>query len=213
MPPLSTHAKIGSRDIDKLIGGKMSLRKTLFSAAISLGLAAGISANASAMDTMDVVIDNMGNVVMDSNGGCVRTMWTAASDKCGGEMIDIMKMDERIIYFDFDKSHLNTSEKAKLEKLAKILEENKVTKVKIVGFTDRLGSDKHNMKLSEKRAVSVKSFLDSKVKLDSSPVEVRSMGKAHQVKSCEGIKGKELIKCLAPNRRVEVEVDYFDTIR
>jgi OOP family OmpA-OmpF porin len=190
----------------------MSLKKLILSAVLTLGLGVCGAANAKAMDSMDVVVDNMGNIVMDSHGGCVRTMFTAVSDKCGGA-VDIMKMDERIIYFNFDKSDLNASEKVKLEKLAKILSDNKVTKVKIVGFTDRLGSDSHNMKLSEKRASTVKGFLDSKVKLESSPVEVRSMGKANQVKACDHVKGKELIKCLAPNRRVEVEVDYFDTIR
>lgn len=190
----------------------MSLKKILLLGILSLGIGVGTAPNAHAMDTMDVVIDSRGNVIIDSNGGCVRTMWDAASEKCHGSM-DIMKMDERIVYFDFDKSILNPSEKDKLEKLAKILGENKITKIKIVGFTDKLGSDKYNMKLSEKRAIEVKGFLDSKIKLDSSPVEVRSMGKAHQVKSCDNVKGKELIKCLAPNRRVEVEVDYFDTIR
>ncbi len=188
----------------------MSLRNLVLSTLVILGMG-GIS-NAYSMDTKDVVIDSMGNVVIDSHGGCVRTMWDATSDRCKGQ-IDIMKMDERIIYFDFDKSNLKSSETAKLDKLAKVLSDNKVTRIKIVGFTDRLGSDDYNMKLSEKRATAVKGFLDSKVKLDSSPVEMRSMGKAHQVKSCEKVKGKELIKCLAPNRRVEVEVDYFDTIR
>ncbi len=188
----------------------MSLRNLILTTLITVGIG-GVS-YAQAMDTKDVVVDNMGNIVVDSNGGCVRTMWDAASDKCGGK-IDIMKMDERIIYFDFDKHNLKSSETAKLEKLAQVLHDNKVTRVKIVGFTDRLGSDKYNLNLSEKRAMAVKGYLDGKVKLDSSPVELRSMGKAHQVKSCENVKGKELIKCLAPNRRVEVEVDYFDTIR
>lgn len=157
----------------------------------------------------DVVVDMNGNVVRDGSGGCVRTMWDVDQDKCKA-MHMIMMMDERIIYFDFDKAMLKDEEKAKLDVLAAALKEHNIKAVKIVGYTDRIGTSEYNDKLSEKRAVEVKHYLDSKVHLDKSVVDLRALGEKDQVKACEGIKGKELISCLAPNRRVEVEVDYYD---
>ena len=44
--------------------------------------------------------------------------------------------------------------------------------------------------------------------LESSIIELRAMGKTNEYASCEGMKGNELISCLMPNRRVEVEIDY-----
>lgn len=156
----------------------------------------------------DVVVDMNGKVVHDGFGGCVRTIWDADKDKCGNP---IAMMDERIIYFDFDKSVLKDSEKSKLDVLAKVLKDHDIKAVKIVGYTDRIGTEAYNDKLSERRAVAVKHYLDSKVKLNSSVVDLRALGEHNQVKACDGVKGhKELISCLAPNRRVEVEVDYFD---
>jgi outer membrane protein OmpA-like peptidoglycan-associated protein len=191
----------------------MSLYKKLLSlAAISLVLVIMQVPSASAMSSKDVVRSTMGDIVHDSFGDCVRTIWDADSDLCSGA-VDIMKMEERIIYFDFDKFDLKMSEKEKLDKLSGVLKDQNIKKVKIVGFTDIIGSHDYNLKLSEKRAMSVKKYLDGKVEFDSSPIDLRGMGEANQVKVCDGIKGKKVIECLAPNRRVEVEIDYFDTIR
>lgn len=190
---------------------KIRLGLMAFVAALSIS---GYATSAQAgMNTKDIVVDSNGHHVLDSNGNCVRTMWEHHSDHCK-KVMDIMKMDERIIYFAFDSSKLDGEEQMKLDKLAGILKEHKITKVKIVGYTDRIGTNDYNKNLSVKRAHSVKSYLNGKVHLDKSPVEVRALGESHPVVSCKGVKGKEeVIKCLAPNRRVEVEVDYYDTVR
>lgn len=159
----------------------------------------------------DVVISTNGNPVRDSNGGCVRTKWTVATDKCchGHKHSSIMHMDERIIYFDFNKSNLKDSERSKLDVLAGAIKENNIHAVKVVGYTDRIGKSEYNHKLSHARAEQVRQYLGSKVKLQSSVVSLRGLGEANQVKACNDIKDRgELINCLAPNRRVEVEVDY-----
>lgn len=168
----------------------------------------------------EVVRDSKGNLVRTSGGDCVRTQWTSSVDECKGEVhktvrqdaIDeIMKMDERIIYFDFDKSDIKDSEKDKLDTLAEVLKEHKIKKVKVVGYTDKIGKKDYNHALSHRRANAVKKYLDSKVKLQSSKVHLKGLGKEHQIKECEGIHERhELIDCLAPNRRVEIEVDYMD---
>jgi OOP family OmpA-OmpF porin len=166
-----------------------------------------------------VVYDENGGIVRDNFGGCVRTMWPADNDVCGGPVVSsdvvtkIMGMKERIIYFDFDKSNLKSDEMGKLDALVQVFKEHNVKSAKIVGYTDRIGAHEYNMKLSSKRADTVKHYLNSKINLEKTPVEMRALGEKDQVKECKGIKGDALIKCLAPNRRVEVEVDYYDIVR
>ncbi len=78
----------------------------------------------------------------------------------------------------------------------------------VVGYTDRIGSDAYNQKLSEARARTVADFLVGKG-LPAGKVAIEGHGEANPVTGtqCDGVKGKnELIACLAPDRRVEVRV-------
>jgi OOP family OmpA-OmpF porin len=80
-----------------------------------------------------------------------------------------------------------------------------VTSIVVTGYTDRLGSDAYNKKLSEKRADNVAKTLTA-IGI-AGPIEQRGLGKANEVEACTGIKNRaKLIKCLAPNRRVTIEV-------
>ena len=84
------------------------------------------------------------------------------------------------------------------------------TLVLVTGHTDRIGSQAYNQKLSERRANAVRDYLVSKgVARDK--IETLGMGKTQPVPGvvCNQAYPKErkaLIECLAPNRRVEVEV-------
>ena len=78
----------------------------------------------------------------------------------------------------------------------------------VVGYTDRIGSDAYNQKLSEARARTVADFLVGKG-LPAGKVSIEGRGEANPVTGtqCDGVKGKnQLISCLAPDRRVEVRV-------
>jgi len=71
-------------------------------------------------------------------------------------------LKELIVYFDFDKSALKDmkpSEVAKMKDLVAFLKANPGVEVKLTGHTDWYGSDKYNMKLSEKRNNTVKTYL------------------------------------------------------
>ena len=81
-----------------------------------------------------------------------------------------------------------------------------------VGYTDRIGSDAYNLKLSQRRAQAVKDYLVTKG-IEPNRVYTEGKGEANPVKQCAdpSAKGevrnqKQLIDCLQPNRRVEVEV-------
>ena len=86
---------------------------------------------------------------------------------------------------------------------------NTVGAVIITGHTDRIGSDKYNKKLSEKRALYAKDYIVGKG-IDQKIIFWEGKGKAQPIpvtKFCDNkMKRKALIDCLAPNRRVTVEV-------
>jgi OmpA-OmpF porin, OOP family len=110
--------------------------------------------------------------------------------------------------FEFNKAVLTNEAKAKLDKevVARARDFQSVALVHVDGHADRLGSPQYNQQLSEKRAEAVRAYLVSKG-FDAAKIETLGSGKTNPVKSCPDQKDrKSLIECLAPNRRVVVEV-------
>jgi OmpA-OmpF porin, OOP family len=111
--------------------------------------------------------------------------------------------------FDFDKAVLKPEGKAAIdtEIIAKLRDVQKLELVLVTGHTDRIGSQAYNQKLSERRADAVRDYLVSKG-VAKDKIETLGMGKTQPVPGvvCTMTAMKELIACLAPNRRVEVEV-------
>jgi len=110
--------------------------------------------------------------------------------------------------FEFNKATLTPEARGKLdnEVIAKLKDFGSVRYIIVNGHADRLGSSQYNQKLSEKRAEAVRAYLVSKG-VDAGKVEVLGFGKTLPEKSCPDQKDRKgLISCLAPNRRVVVEV-------
>jgi OOP family OmpA-OmpF porin len=106
--------------------------------------------------------------------------------------------------FTFDSAKLNPNQ-PKLDDIANVLNANSgINDVVISGYADRLGSDKYNLKLSERRANAVKDYLVSKG-VAANRLNAVGKGEANPVVECNDKKRADLIKCLEPNRRVEVE--------
>ena len=115
--------------------------------------------------------------------------------------------------FGFNQATLTPAGRAKLDKEV-IQRANReyadIRAVNINGHTDRLGSPDYNQKLSERRAEAVRAYLVARG-MDGSKIESFGYGKTMPVKSCpDRVAGKAdrkaLIACLAPNRRVEIEI-------
>ncbi|MGL4231318.1 MAG: OmpA family protein [Casimicrobium sp.] len=111
--------------------------------------------------------------------------------------------------FDFDKSNLKPEGQAVLDReiVSRIKEVQNLELVLVTGHTDRLGSQQYNQKLSERRAAAVAAYLASKG-VPQNKIETLGMGKTQPVPGvvCEQKNRKQLIACLQPHRRVEVEV-------
>ena len=78
-------------------------------------------------------------------------------------------------------------------------------RLRITGHTDRLGSAAYNERLSLARANTVRDYLLS-AGVAMRGIEVLGRGKSQPKVSCEQKSRQALIECLAPNRRVEIEV-------
>lgn len=96
----------------------------------------------------------------------------------------------------------------KIQRLASELRQSGMQRVSItvVGHTDRLGSEAYNDMLSLARANTVRDLL---VKEGIAPTSIRASGAGERqpVVSCPGSAATpELVRCLQPNRRVDIDV-------
>ena len=110
--------------------------------------------------------------------------------------------------FEFNKATLTDTAKKMLddEVVAKLKGVGEIRYINVNGHADRLGTAQYNQKLSEKRADAVRAYLVSKG-VEAGKVETFGYGKTLPAKSCPDQKDrKSLIECLAPNRRVVVEI-------
>ncbi|WP_182987985.1 MULTISPECIES: OmpA family protein [unclassified Massilia] len=106
--------------------------------------------------------------------------------------------------FEFNKADVILPAPRLDEVAAALQADPSITDVDITGYTDRLGTDKYNQKLSERRANSVRDYLVSKG-VDGGRLKAYGKGEANPVVTCNNKKRADLIKCLEPNRRVEIE--------
>jgi len=112
------------------------------------------------------------------------------------------------VLFGFDKDNLKDDGKKILdvEVVEKMKAHPEVELVLITGHTDRIGDDKYNQKLSERRAAQVKKYIASQG-IAESRLHAVGKGETQPVVDCKGVRGKKLIECLQPNRRVVVEIE------
>jgi outer membrane protein OmpA-like peptidoglycan-associated protein len=103
------------------------------------------------------------------------------------------------VLFDTGKYTLKPDTKVALAKVSGILEAYPSLKLQVEGYTDSVGSDEYNEKLSENRAASVKDFLVSQgVPMDN--ISAAGYGKSDPVADNGTVAGR------AQNRRVQLVV-------
>ena len=101
------------------------------------------------------------------------------------------------VLFDTGKAQLKSGGVRNVQKLADFLKKYPQRKVQIEGFTDSVGSNSANQRLSEQRGDAVRSALIAQG-ISSDRVNARGYGEAYPVASNDTQSGKQL------NRRVEI---------
>lgn len=114
------------------------------------------------------------------------------------------------VLFDFAKANLKPAATAALDAAHDEISKLGLASptVQVNGYTDRIGKEAYNLKLSQRRAESVANYIVSKG-VNPASVTAVGYGKANPVtgNTCDAVKGrKALIACLAPDRRVEIQV-------
>lgn len=110
--------------------------------------------------------------------------------------------------FEFDKAVLKPEGKVMLDGLITQLDGTTYDAIAVIGHTDRIGSNEYNQKLSERRAHTVKMYLEGK-SVQGNRINASGKGETQPVtkaNDCPGAKSAKVIACLQPDRRVDVEV-------
>lgn len=111
--------------------------------------------------------------------------------------------------FDFDKAVLKPQGKMALDDFADKLRNINYDLIVAIGYTDRIGTEEYNKQLSIRRAEAVKNYLVNVKGISPDRIFTDGKGEANPVTGdrCIGDRRTQaLIDCLAPDRRVEIEV-------
>lgn len=106
--------------------------------------------------------------------------------------------------FAFDSAMLTPEGRRNVDTLLQqVRDASRVQTIQVIGYTDRIGSDRYNLVLSQRRAEAVRDALIAGG-VPAGAIIAEGRGKADPLVQCAQAQRKALIVCLAPNRRVEL---------
>lgn len=106
--------------------------------------------------------------------------------------------------FGFDSAVLSSEGQQAVQGiLAQVREASQVQSIRVTGYTDRIGSASYNQALSLRRAEAVRSAL-VQGGVPAASISAEGRGAADPMVQCAQRNRRELIACLAPNRRVQI---------
>lgn len=203
-----THLLTATLVATLFISGCSTWSKTAKGTAIGAGAGAAVGA---------VVGKTLGNTAAGAIAGAVVGGTTGAiigrnMDRKAAELeremdgVTIQRVEEGIavsfdsgILFDVNSSNLRTEGYNNLQKLANILKRDNETVLMIVGHTDSTGDETYNLRLSERRAQSAKTYLESQG-LPSSRIQTTGRGELEPIGDNSTDAGRQT------NRRIEVAI-------
>ncbi len=110
------------------------------------------------------------------------------------------------VLFDFDKADILPKAEETLTKAATIVKERAKGTVRVEGHTDSKGGDAYNMRLSERRANSVRDWLRTKGGLASFNFQTKGFGARQPVAPNQKPDGSDDPEGRQKNRRVEIVI-------
>ena len=158
--------------------------------------------------------DADGDGVVNKTDKCPNTPMGSEVDEVGcpievavvEEVVEVVQVDEVIVvdnlHFAFNSANLTAADKSVLDTVVSKLSQNAPNaKLSLSGYTDSVGSDAYNLKLSERRAMSVANYLVAAGVPQANIVAVEGEGEAEPVADNATAEGR------AMNRRVVIAVD------
>jgi len=155
------------------------------------------------VDASGCPVDTDGDGVPDYLDKCPDVAGTAENNGCPVVVSDVATVTEtqfQNIQFEFNSERLTRDSYPTLDQIAVTLKDSPSSvKVNIAGYTDYIGSDEYNLKLSVRRASSVKNYLITK-QIPSSRIIIKGYGKENPIATNETAEGRQ------KNRRVEFQI-------
>jgi OOP family OmpA-OmpF porin len=145
-------------------------------------------------------LDNDNDTFLDKDDKCP-IEFGVAPDGCPKKYVNVVVTQTKIeikqtVFFEFNKATIKSVSFGLLNEVAQALKDNPKIKVEVQGHTDSVGSDARNLKLSQKRAESVRTYL-VKQGVDSSRMVPKGYGETVPIADNRTKDGR------AENRRVE----------
>jgi len=112
------------------------------------------------------------------------------------------------VLFDFGRSVLRPAGRVALDRFVKQIRGFDAWLILLVGYTDRLETGPSQQRLAERRAASIRTYLLAKG-VEPSLIHIQTRAAAGpdtKTAECLGPRSSQVIGCLEPDRRVEVEM-------
>lgn len=110
------------------------------------------------------------------------------------------------VSFKFGSAELTPEGRKQIDMYVPSLASRGEIRLEVVGHTDRIGDPKANVALSKRRAEAVSRELTRSGRIKPDQIKTRGVGSVSPVVQCNQANRQALIDCLAPNRRVEINV-------
>jgi OOP family OmpA-OmpF porin len=137
-------------------------------------------------------MDSDGDGVNDCDDKCPNTLPGTKVNKFGCWIVDVK--------FDLDKSIIRSKYHHELNEVARAIAAHPEVRVEVQGHTCTIGSDAHNMRLSERRAQAVKDYLVRQVPDGAGRLSAHGYGFHQPIDTNDTNEGRE------NNRRVQLNI-------
>ena len=110
------------------------------------------------------------------------------------------------VLFDFNKADIKPAAVETLSKVAQVIKNYGNAPVSIEGHTDSVGADDYNLKLSESRAQSVKTWMQKQGGIGAARMSIKGWGESKPAAPNSKADGKDDPEARQKNRRVEITI-------
>lgn len=122
------------------------------------------------------------------------------------DLINFINSDDNNVLFSASSSVLDASDKEVLDKLTALLNQYPETTITIEGYASKDGSEAYNMKLSEQRAESVKTYLVSSG-IDAGRLDTVGFGETKTVGDNATAKGRKMSRRAKIDRKMVISIN------